>query len=161
MKFLWSKNMLKSFKDYMKDEDYMMNEGKFEDTPYTGKLLLALKKSFEKYYKTAKGKINFLAANPSYIFDTLNPTSYLSGGSDELIDFISVCSKYEGMANFIKKAIREHELQGKFKSIEDAYNELEYVHGNQRALDVVINGADAVKKQTKVIFNEIKKELNI
>ena len=78
--------MLKSFKDYM------MNEGKFEDTPYTGKLLLALKKSFEKYYKTAKGKINFLAANPSYIFDTLNPTSYLSGGSDELIDFISVCA---------------------------------------------------------------------
>ena len=64
--------MLKSFKDYMKYEDYMMNEGKFEDTPYTGKLLLALKKSFEKYYKTAKGKINFLAANPSYIFDTLN-----------------------------------------------------------------------------------------
>ena len=153
--------MLKSFKDYMKDEDYMMNEGKFEDTPYTGELLLALKKSFEKYYKTAKGKINFLAANPSYIFDTLNPTSYLSDGSDELIDFISVCSKYEGMANFIKKAIREHELQGKFKSIEDAYNELEYVHGSQRALDVVINGADAVKKQTKVIFNEIKKELNI
>lgn len=147
--------MLKSFKDYM------MNEDRFADTPYTSELLLALKKSFEKYYKTAKGKINFLAANPSYIFDTLNPTSYLSGESDELIDFISVCSKYEGMANFIKKAIREHELQGKFKSIEDAYNELEYVHGSQRALDVVINGADAVKKQTKVIFNEIKKELNI
>ena len=73
--------MLKSFKDYMMDEDYMMNEGKFEDTPYTGKLLLALKKSFEKYYKAAKGKINFLASNPGYIFDTLNPTSYLSGGS--------------------------------------------------------------------------------
>lgn len=145
----------------MMNEDYAMNEDRFADTPYTGKLLLALKKSFEKYYKTAKGRINFLATNPSYIFDTLNPTSYLSDESDELIDFISVCSKYEGMANFIKKAIREHELQGKFKSIEDAYNELEYVHGSQRALDVVINGVDAVKKQTKVIFNEIKKELNI
>lgn len=153
--------MLKSFKDYMMNEDYAMNEDMFADTPYTGKLLLALKKSFEKYYKTAKGRINFLATNPSYIFDTLNPTSYLSDESDELIDFISVCSKYEGMANFIKKAIREHELQGKFKSIEDAYNELEYVHGSQHALDVVINGVDAVKKQTKVIFNEIKKELNI
>ena len=146
---------MKSFKDYM------MNEGKFEDTPYTGKLLLALKKSFEKYYKTTKGKNNFLATNPSYIFDTLNPTLVFIDKEDELIDFISVCTKYEGMANFIKKAIREHELQGKFKSIEDAYNELEYVHGSQRALDIVVNGADAVKRQTKVIFNEIKKELNI
>ena len=139
----------------------MMNEAKFEDTPYTGELLLALKKSFEKYYKPAKDKINFLATNLSYIFDTLNPTLVFVNKRDELIDFISVCTKYEGMANFIKKAIREHELQGKFKSIEDAYNELEYVHGSQRALDVVINGADAVKRQTKVIFNEIKKELNI
>lgn len=147
--------MLKSFKDYV------MNEAKFEDTPYTGELLLALKKSFEKYYKPAKDKINFLTTNLSYIFDTLNPTLVFANKTDELINFISVCSKYEGMANFIKKAIREHELQGKFKSIEDAYNELEYVHGSQQALNVVIDGADAVKKQTKVIFNEIKKELKI
>lgn len=151
---------MKNFKDFIFIKG-KLDEANYDDAPITGQILDALRKSFEKYYKDAKRKIRCLNITPSNIFDAQGDTDYFILGDEEVLNFIAICTKYEGMANFIKKDLRDDELRGRFTTVKKGFESLEASHNNPRAFSFITYSKDAVKRQTPIIFYDIKKVLNI
>ena len=148
---------MNKFKDYILES---INEGHFDDCPNTGALLKALGNVFARYYADEVYNVKTTRVNPADLSDSLNPTYFFLGKGNfkRTIDFVAVCIKFEAMFNFIKERIRDNELSNKITSVKDAYAELDRMYNNTVWH---VEGADAIKKQTPIIFKELKKELKI